>query len=131
MSLAASLTTPAQVSLPRAGCTLLSYAEAKRLPASFIEALGVAEVTSYGSVALRVPYRRADGTAAAVRLRTALVRSAGKDDRFRWERGSKPLLYGLWRLGREPSVVIVEGESDCHTLWHHGINAVGLPGAGL
>jgi hypothetical protein len=25
----------------------------------------------------------------------------------------------------------VEGESDCHTLWHHGINAVGLPGAGL
>jgi DNA primase len=35
----------------------------------------------------------------------------------------------LWQLRAEPAVVIVEGESDCHTLWFHGINAVGLPGA--
>jgi putative DNA primase/helicase len=27
-------------------------------------------------------------------------------------------------------VVLVEGESDCHTLWHHEIPALGLPGAG-
>ena len=26
-------------------------------------------------------------------------------------------------------VVLVEGESDCHTLWHHGIEALGIPGA--
>ena len=26
-------------------------------------------------------------------------------------------------------MIVVEGESDCHTLWFHGINAVGLPGA--
>jgi hypothetical protein len=26
-------------------------------------------------------------------------------------------------------VALVEGESDCHTLWHHGIPALGLPGA--
>ena len=26
--------------------------------------------------------------------------------------------------------MLVEGESDCHTLWHHRIPAVGLPGAG-
>ena len=26
-------------------------------------------------------------------------------------------------------MVLVEGESDCHTLWHHGIPAVGIPGA--
>ena len=24
---------------------------------------------------------------------------------------------------------LVEGESDCHTLWHYGIPALGLPGA--
>ena len=26
-------------------------------------------------------------------------------------------------------MVLVEGESDCHTLWHHGVEAVGIPGA--
>jgi DNA primase len=42
------------------------------------------------------------------------------------------MLYGLDRLGAARSegfVVLVEGESDCHTLWHHGYPAVGLPGA--
>jgi hypothetical protein len=27
-------------------------------------------------------------------------------------------------------VVLVEGESDCHSLWFHGIPALGIPGAG-
>lgn len=31
--------------------------------------------------------------------------------------------------GDAPAVTLVEGESDCHVLWHHGINALGLPGA--
>ena len=26
-------------------------------------------------------------------------------------------------------MTLVEGESDVHTLWHHGIPAIGLPGA--
>ena len=26
---------------------------------------------------------------------------------------------------------MVEGESDCHTLWYHGIPALGLPGAAM
>ena len=26
-------------------------------------------------------------------------------------------------------MVLVEGESDCHTLWHHGVEALGIPGA--
>jgi hypothetical protein len=26
-------------------------------------------------------------------------------------------------------VVLVEGESDCHTLWGHEISALGLPSA--
>jgi len=29
---------------------------------------------------------------------------------------------------REAYVVLVEGESDSHTLWHHGIPALGIPG---
>jgi hypothetical protein len=30
---------------------------------------------------------------------------------------------------RAGHVVLVEGESDCHTAWYHGIPALGIPGA--
>ena len=53
-------------------------------------------------------------------------------DRFRWRKGSKTKLYGLWRLGNGTPpdfIVLCEGESDCHTLWFHDIPALGLPGA--
>ena len=113
------------------GCTLQGYAALKRLSATFLEELGVSDKLDRGVPLLRIPYRDAAGAEVAMRLRTALEKSPGQDDRFRWEPGSKPLLYGLWLLRLENSVVIVEGESDCHTLWHHSINALGLPGAGL
>src|SRR5262249_969738 len=52
------------------------------------------------------------------------------DNRFRWKGGSKLCLYGLWRLQPKPEyLVLVEGESDCHTLWSHNIPALGVPGA--
>jgi hypothetical protein len=112
-------------------CTLAAYAELKRLPEPFLKELGLSDISYQGAPALRIPYRDLGGTEPAVRFRTALLKSEAGDNRFRWKSGSKPLLYGLWRLRPEPSVVIVEGESDCHTLWYHGINAVGLPGASL
>ena len=74
---------------------------------------------------LRIPYRDREGLEPAVRIRFAL---AGRD-RFVWRKGSKPQLYGLDRLDRGGEIALVEGESDCHTLWHHGIAALGLPGA--
>ena len=38
-------------------------------------------------------------------------------------------LYGLERLPDSASTVLfVEGESDCHTLWHRGHAALGVPG---
>ncbi|MCP4006084.1 MAG: DUF3631 domain-containing protein, partial [bacterium] len=46
----------------------------------------------------------------------------------------KPVAYGLDRLGavREAGyLILVEGESDCWTLWHHGFPAIGIPGAGM
>jgi hypothetical protein len=46
-----------------------------------------------------------------------------------WKKWGKPSLYGLWRLQQPTEVVLVEGESDCHTLWHHGFAALGVPGA--
>lgn len=39
--------------------------------------------------------------------------------------------YGLWRLkdADKKRIVIVEGETDCVTLWQNGYNAIGIPGA--
>jgi DNA-binding transcriptional ArsR family regulator len=53
-------------------------------------------------------------------------------EKFRWRSGNKPFPYGL-RLLEEARkagfVVLVEGESDCHTLWFYEIPALGIPGA--
>jgi hypothetical protein len=86
-----------------------------------------------GTPCVRIPYRDEAGNEAAIRFRLRLDKSADSDDRFKWRKGSKLCLYGLDRLtlARERGcVVLVEGESDCHTLWSHGEPAVGIPGAG-
>jgi hypothetical protein len=114
------------------GLTLERYAEAKRLPVAFLRTLGVTEFHYAGEPSVRIPYYADDGTEAAVRFRLRVERSADADDRFLWRKGSKLLLYGISRLTRARElgyVVLVEGESDCQTLWHHQLPGVGLPGA--
>ncbi len=51
--------------------------------------------------------------------------------RFTWKKGSKTILYGLWRLKQytDDYIVLVEGESDAQTLWYYGVQAIGVPGA--
>ena len=110
------------------GLTLEEYARAKALPIDFLKSLGVTHATIGNKPALRIPYYGAQGEEVSVRLRLAL-----EGDRFRWETGTKICLYGQQRLAdarRAGYVVLVEGESDCHTLWSHGIPALGIPGAG-
>lgn len=112
---------------PDTGLTLDAYARAKALPIDFLKSLGLSQDTYSGKSALRIPYRGARGEEIAIRFRIGL-----EGDRFRWQLGSKPCLYGHDRLAeahRAGHVVLVEGESDCHTLWHHGIPALGVPGA--
>jgi hypothetical protein len=109
------------------GLTLVQYAVAKQIPVEFLKTLGLSEFTYDHKPALRIPYFTAGGEELAVRFRIAL-----EGDRFRWKSGSKPCLYGLHRLAEAQKagyVVLVEGESDCHTLWLHGIPALGIPGA--
>jgi len=111
------------------GCSLAAYSAAKKLPVEFLRSLGLTEITLSSASALRIPYVDESGGEAAVRFRHALD---GKD-KFRWRKGSKARLYGLNHLAaaRETGeIAIVEGESDCHTLWHAGLPAIGLPGAG-
>jgi len=111
------------------GHTLTEYATAKRLPLETLQAFGLTDYKRSGSPAVRIPYFDSDGNESAVRYRIAM-----SGDKFRWKMGAKPCLYGLNRLEEaraagSVAIAIVEGESDCHTLWHHGIPAVGLPGA--
>lgn len=122
---------PATSATP-AGCTLEQYADAKRLPVEELICHGLSQISYQGVPAVRMPYRRPDGTDGPVQFRIRLHKSGDGDDRFRWRSGSKSCLYGLWRLPLAHAagyVVLVEGASDCHTLWHHGIPALGLPGA--
>lgn len=114
------------------GLTLTEYAAAKRLPVSFLSSIGLRDFKRWEKPAVRISYLDAGGVETAVRFRLSLEKGADGDDRFRWKTGARTSLYGLSRLDaarKAGYVVIVEGESDCHTLWHHGIPAVGLPGA--
>lgn len=110
-----------------AGLTLETYAKAKQLPVPFLQGLGLRDRKLNGNAAVVIPYYGQNDELVATRYRIAL-----QGERFRWRSGDKPQLYGLRRLDDAQEagyVVLVEGESDAHTAWHHGIPALGLPGA--
>jgi len=110
------------------GLTLEQYSLAKGLPVDYLEGIGLSTFYYSGKPFTRIPYFDCDGNECAVRLRLALE----GENRFRWKRGTKPALYGLWLLNRAHEadyVILVEGESDCHTLWFHDFPALGIPGA--
>jgi len=106
---------------------LAQYARAKLLDMALLLRFGLSEVTIGGKPAVRVPYKDSAGKECAVRFR---LRMKGK--RFRWQTGDHLCLYGLWRTQQMRGagyVVLVEGESDVHTLWSQNFPALGLPGA--
>ena len=107
--------------------TLLDLAVEKQLPWRFLLHLGVTELPTGG---LHIPYHLPDGTPAPrSRIRTALIARQGS----RWSKGPGQIVpYGLERLAdarKAGYLVLVEGESDCWTLWYQGFPALGLPGA--
>lgn len=111
----------------RSSLTLLDLAQDKQLPWQFLFHLGVMD-NDHGSI--DIPYHLADGTLAPRhRIRTAL---AAKEGSY-WSKGQGEIVpYGLERLAEAKQagyLVLVEGESDCWTLWYHHIPALGLPGA--
>jgi hypothetical protein len=115
---------------PHAGCTLEDYTAAKELSPEFLSLLGLSTINYCGAPAVRIPYVDEAGNELGIRFRISLT----GDDRFRWKKGSKPHLYGLNLLKKARElgyVILVEGESDVHTLWSYGYPAVGLPGAAL
>ena len=117
------------------GCTLLQYAELKGLPIAFLRQQGLTDIPHYaGAPAVRIPYYGPDGRELlGVQFRTALHKSPdGPDLRFKWRKGDHAVPYGQWKLAeaRERGyLILVEGASDCHTLWLQREPALGIPGA--
>jgi hypothetical protein len=116
-----------QDSLTTTGLTLGAYAEGKRLRADFLRDLQVGQIYVDGMPVVRIPYLDRNGVVISTRMRVSL----DGESKFRWKTGSKPTLYGLWRLAERNSkyVCLVEGESDAQTLWLKKFSALGLPGA--
>ena len=114
---------------PSSGLTLEQYADAKKLPVDKLRQWGLS--TKDGKVPkVLMPYRLPDGQESGMRYRMSLV----DEPRFLWQKGSKPTLYGLERIDRaktQGSIIVAEGESDVHTLWVNGYQAVGVPGASI
>ncbi len=117
-----------QPTLPRrsdshgARLTLAQYAIAKHLPVDFLTGLGLHD-TPRG---VGIPYRNRDGSLYTTRTRLSLTGQLKV-----LQPKDVPLFpYGLDRLREGRDLIVVEGESDCHTLWLHGFTAVGVPGAG-
>jgi hypothetical protein len=112
------------------GLTVEEYAAAKKLSPDFLRReCHLSEIRINGGPVVRIPYFDETEAEVATRFRLAIAGPA----HLKWKKGTKPCPYGLWRLhaARDAGyVVLVEGESDAHTLWQHGLPALGLPGAG-
>jgi len=118
------------------GLSLEEYAKAKKLPKEFLESLMIQDALYQDDhPSISMEYRGATDEFLAKRYRLYMEKGVGKDKRFRWETGSTVAgtLYGLWQLqyflDKYGWVLVVEGESDCHTCWFYDIPAIGVPGA--
>ena len=125
------------------GCTVEQYADYKSLPVEFLTGPTVlledsehwCRVTKQMVPAVRIPYTSESGAELPqyARYRTGLKKTK-PDTRMRAtpkSRGGALTLYGCHGLEEAHElgyVYVVEGESDCHTLWYYGEPAVGVPG---
>lgn len=119
----------------RYGLTLAEYAATKRFREDDLRSYGCGDgqyTTQKGRAypGVRIPYMDQSGNVTAVRWRMRMAKEQGNEpSRFLWEKGGKISLYGLWRQPSErDSIILVEGESDCHALWSNGYHAMGFPG---
>lgn len=116
------------IEVPKRGFTLADYAARKQFSEDRLRAWGVADALSrHGNPVVAIPYRAADGTLLRTKYRHDKGTFWHDDD----ARGEKTYLYGLEQMAKRPKdpVILVEGESDCHAAWHHGVLAIGIPGA--
>lgn len=114
----------AQITLSRAPLNVGRLSSAKQLPEDFLRDVCLLGDRPDG---VHIQYLDRDGSAARQRLRT---RETAKDGSL-WLHAREPIIpYGAWRSDADANgMVLVEGESDCWTLWYQEIAALGIPGA--
>lgn len=106
--------------------TLSQYAENVGVDKSFLEKLEIKRVRFEGKWVIEIPYFDEEKKLTATRCCTSL----SPKGRFIWKEGSKPVLYGLWKLKKAIKagfVVLAKGQSGCHILWFNKFPALGLP----
>jgi hypothetical protein len=110
---------------PAPKLTVSMYAAEKRLDEELLKSIGL----SNEKIGIAIPYMDECGQIVKKRIRYHKDHTM----RFSWGKNGSLILYGLWMLEdvkASGSVILVEGESDCHTLWQRGVkNAMGVPGA--
>lgn len=113
------------IDVPKSGgLTVEEYAEHKRFVLSKLTAWGVHTTDGKYGPLVAIPYRDADG-------KTLRTKHRHRNGTFWHDDGAGTHPYGLDMLAKHPgkSVILVEGESDCHAAWHHNVLAIGIPGA--
>lgn len=109
--------------------TLTQYAKEKQLDEKTLEAYGLKTIGEGEQAKVAIPYLDYDGKLIRYKYRHAM---SGKDKFTYDDRHGKNTFYGLFMLKKFfgfPYLLIVEGESDCHTCWQNGIPALGIPGS--
>jgi len=110
------------------GVTLAQLADAKGLDLNYLaHDLGWKDASWYGTPAVEIPYFGQSDQVLATRYRVGLT-----GDRFRWQKDTRPQLYGLQKLEwikESRQVILVEGETDFATLDFAGFPVLGVPGA--
>ncbi len=107
-----------------------ALAERKRLPVEFLESLGIHNLPDFqgnpsDENGVGIPYHDFAGKTVAIKKRYKSTAHSSQ-----WPKGLPLRIYGEERLRDRPAgYALVEGESDCWTLWLHGIDALGIPGA--
>lgn len=105
--------------------SLDDYSQIKNLPNGFLSSLGLSDGMYFNTPCLKIDYQGINGEKLFSKYRF-------KAKNFRYDQGTQLNLYGLWKIEdfkKQGYVILVEGESDCHTGWHHGLPVIGVPGA--
>lgn len=108
--------------------TLKELAFDKGLSCDFLSSLGLRE----NNDKVEIPYFLEDGSLSTrYRIRRHLTAKRGT---FWNKPPGKIVPYGLWKLQEAQKlkwITFVEGESDCWSMWKHGLPALGFPGASM
>ncbi len=114
--------------------TVAEIAAAKKLPVDFLKEERVGLRDTPGGVA--IPYADTNGARQFVRVRDHIDLKKCTQTKLQ-PKGVPTAVYGAWRLNDvwdskqrlRGRLFIVEGESNCWTLWYHHFAALGIPGA--